>query len=1708
MLLHHRRLRNRKSVGCEPLEARQLLTSNILITEFVASNDTGMEDVDGETSDWLELSNSTKEAIDLDGWHLTDDASSLAKWTLPPTKIQPGDHIVVFASGKDRANSGAELHTNFKLSAGGEFLAIVEPDGRTISHKYDLYPPQLPDVSYGLSSDLVSARFFTTPTPGIKNDDATQAPSAAVSYSVTGRTFVDPFELALRTTTTNVDIRYTLDGAIPDETSELYEDPIRITTSTRLRARAFEPGKSAGPVNSQSYIAVGSSLTDFEDNGVFESNLPLMVFQSFGGQVDANASRLVPVSAVLIDNVDGAAGLLDEPDFAGRAGLRIRGQSSQGWPKKQYALEFWEEGNSDERTISAGSAEDRAVSVFGLPAESDWVLNGPYADKTQLNNYLTFGWSRAMGQYAPRTKLVEVFVKQNNGALNYRTDYRGTYVLLEKIKVDSARVDIQPLSPAATSEPEISGGYIWKFDKNGTGDVNFTSSFQSRTGSGRPWKFVEPQRPPRVQRDWLANHLTEFESALYGADFADPVNGYAKYIDVDSWIDTWLLVEFTKNIDGFRLSTYYHKDVNGKIKQGPTWDFNLSLANANYLAGAFPAGWYHDGLSRGDYPYWDRLFDDPNFELQVRDRWFELRNSIFSTESLMGDVDEAVALLSNGNPHLDEIAAGERSNPISRNFDRWGTLDRYLWPNCFFGTGGCPPSPLPNRGAPDSYGDYIFILRDFIERRAAWIDSEFGSSPTISPPGGVVAQDIVVRIAAPTSGTVYYTLDGSDPRDSATGGIASQAIEFNGDFTLASNAQVTARTLRDSVWSAKATATYFVQIPTISLSEIHYNPGSPTSAEQAAGFTDGNDFEFVELLNFGEKSVDLSGMQFVKGIQAVFGKAQLGPGQRIVVPRNTDAFRFRYGNDARIVSQFGSDDADADSKLQNSGEQVVLIGPLGEPIVDLTYSDSWYPESDGVGFSLVRRDPIDGSPANDETAWRLSEFLDGSPGAAEAGVVPGPGDLVLNEITSSHGGSTRDVVELRNTTGHPISVGGYYLSDDTDNESKYRIPVGTEIAAGGYLILDRQLLGDAFQLSLGVAELSLRGALPDGTLIGFSETVEFGSVAADQSWGRFETSIGADFTLLQSPTPNAANALPQVGPLVINEMLYHPMSGGHEFIELLNISDQTISLADWGFDRGIRYRFPSHAEISPGGFVVLMQVVDAPSEAATQERIADFREAQQIPNEVFVFAYSDSDGSLNNRGETLTLTRPGETTGVRYLVDRIRYTDQAPWFPKADGLGPSLSRMNAVAYGNDPANWSTSTQGGSPGRNNVFEDITPPSTPQQLSLITLTGGDVGLAWLPAVDANSRVDHYDVYRDGQHVATSMIPFFRDSVDWTTGRTITYQVTAVNTDGYVSPKSNAADAVASEASFQQGIQDYNGATDARITERSVDTNDARGTRLAVDGNRVGASGSAFSSLLRWANLRIPAGTHVVGASVAINVVNSGDDFVIQPLLRDWNEQQVTWNQASAGESWQAPGAQGDIDAGPVIGSIEPSGRGLLTTQLNHAGVQWVDGWLQHPSSNYGLLFSDAANSIDNISFDSSESTSLDQRPTLTLWHAPRANTATGDLNLDGSLDAHDVDLLHAAIRNGIDDTFFDLDADGMVAESDVDHLLEDVVGAVRGDANLDGVVDFSDFLVLSAGFGNRAEQTWSRGDFDGDGQITHDDFQLLAANYGKQSALFNR
>jgi hypothetical protein len=310
----------------EALEDRTLLAADVVISEFMATNNSTLADNYGEYSDWIELYNRGDAAQNLDGWFLTDSGTDLTQWRLPSVTLSPGQYLTVWASEKDDAVAGSPLHTNFKLDGAGEYLALVQSDGLTVKHAFaPAYPDQDSDVSYGLSFEKQAGSFeeqyFTQPTPGAANIANAPAPV----FSVTGRTFASPFQLVLSTSLPGAQIRYTTNRTLPTSTSTLYTGPITISSSTIVRAQTFAAGRTPSPVVGETYLALDASVQNFN------SNLPVVVLDTFGSSVPE--SPQTTVGTVIIDTAadDGRAAMLDAPNFSGRAGLNVRGQRSAGF---------------------------------------------------------------------------------------------------------------------------------------------------------------------------------------------------------------------------------------------------------------------------------------------------------------------------------------------------------------------------------------------------------------------------------------------------------------------------------------------------------------------------------------------------------------------------------------------------------------------------------------------------------------------------------------------------------------------------------------------------------------------------------------------------------------------------------------------------------------------------------------------------------------------------------------------------------------------------------------------------------------------------------------------------------------------------------------------------------------------------------------------------------------------------------------------------------------------------------------------------------------------------------------------------------------------------------------------------------------------------------------------------------------------------------
>ncbi|MFT4639384.1 MAG: hypothetical protein ACI8T1_002709 [Verrucomicrobiales bacterium] len=349
-------------------------------------------------------------------------------------------------------------------------------------------------------------------------------------------------------------------------------------------------------------------------------------------------------------------------------------------------------------------------------------------------------------------------------------DYVGVYVLMEKIKRDPGRVPIAKLDETMIAEPEVSGGYIFKKDKGTHNDVHFN------TRDGHQFGFVEPDEPHEAQMSYLSGYLDSFERALYGPGFASEANGYAKYIDVPSFIDVHIHVEICRNIDGFRLSTYYHKDREGKVVMGPVWDYNLSLGNATMRGGEYPDGWYHDTINRRDYTYFDRLFQDPRFELQHWDRYYQLRQSVFATDKLMEQIDSIAKMLSEAQ---------------ERNFKLWPILGQPEWQN---------PEGAWDR---KTHADEVAWLKNWLFERLDWMDQQFMPPPMIDYGGEALASGVGVTLTMSNQRSdgeiIYYTLDGSDPRDpNGVPAAASVVLSPGSDAIVTQSGTLKARVFKTS----------------------------------------------------------------------------------------------------------------------------------------------------------------------------------------------------------------------------------------------------------------------------------------------------------------------------------------------------------------------------------------------------------------------------------------------------------------------------------------------------------------------------------------------------------------------------------------------------------------------------------------------------------------------------------------------------------------------------------------------------------------------------------------------------------------------------------------------------------------------------------------------------------------------------------------------
>lgn len=445
-------------------------------------------------------------------------------------------------------------------------------------------------------------------------------------------------------------------------------------------------------------------------------------------EVDTGALPYIRITTdVSIENEPKVAGDMavfenQRLSFSSPIGIEYRGSTSfRLSDKKSYGLETWDENDQDVNE-----------SILGFPEEEDWILTGhvfrsssnTIFDPSLMHHYIGYEMYRSMGRYASRSKFVELEVNQ---------DYLGTYVFMEKLKRDNDRIDIAKMTPADNELPNVSGGYILKIDKTSGGDVapneplayyydnwaddaryseaisfrsNYdiygnplnTPAFNSPYHSGQfletyfLYEYPKSDEISSAQKQYIQDYIHDFETALLQDDFSTNQRTYTEYIDLDSFVDFFIINEITGNVDGYRISTYLHKDRDDKLKMGPIWDLNIGYNRQNRVPFTDWIANYNNHVDRDAWMvpfWWPRLLEDPVFQQRLKQRWQALRSNQLSTATVLG-------LVQSTSNYLVENGA------IERNYERWS-------------------------GVAVDYAQAVEELKNYLDNRLSWMDGQINA---------------------------------------------------------------------------------------------------------------------------------------------------------------------------------------------------------------------------------------------------------------------------------------------------------------------------------------------------------------------------------------------------------------------------------------------------------------------------------------------------------------------------------------------------------------------------------------------------------------------------------------------------------------------------------------------------------------------------------------------------------------------------------------------------------------------------------------------------------------------------------------------------------------------------------------------------------------------------------------------------------------------
>jgi len=498
---------------------------------------------------------------------------------------------------------------------------------------------------------------------------------SSVDASLPSGAYMMPISVSLTSRLAEGEVRYTTDGTEPSASSPLATSPVSIERTAELRAATFVDGVLSGAPSE--YVYVSRSIEA-------SSQLPLMVLDDYGAGSPTKEVELT-TALLLIEPSDGTSTLALPASIASRAGIHLRGQTSAEFDQKGYKLELWDSSNTD---------VDRPLA--GLPDESDFVLHNPYVDKSLVRNAFTYGLGPELGLLAPKFAFVELYLNTDNRPLD-EDDYQGVYLLVESIKNSKNRLDLAQLREGDTDASQLSGGYILKFELDVAEAPTIPCAASRDSVCWLDLEVADPKLPNPEQLAWIGGHVQEFHDALFSDTFTDPGLGYASFIERESFVNYFILQEFTRNLDAYIRSMYLFKDRDQPLTLGPLWDYNL-MGGIGCCGNDPIEGWQYEVARNGDANGWfQRLVQDQSFLTRVSARYRELRQGPLSDAA----IDQRIAALT-----------APLAQAASRHFARWPILTQAEI--TYFLT-----SPAP------TWEEQVSSLSNWLHRRAAWLDTQW-----------------------------------------------------------------------------------------------------------------------------------------------------------------------------------------------------------------------------------------------------------------------------------------------------------------------------------------------------------------------------------------------------------------------------------------------------------------------------------------------------------------------------------------------------------------------------------------------------------------------------------------------------------------------------------------------------------------------------------------------------------------------------------------------------------------------------------------------------------------------------------------------------------------------------------------------------------------------------------------------------------------------